>query len=317
MRLKRQANNAGRDINSPVFKLPIAEAVMSSFSPLRYPGGKGTLAPYVRELLDLNSLVGGDYVEPFAGGAGVALDLLLSGYVSTIHINDIDPCIHAFWRSAIFETERFIEKIRTVELTVDTWREAREIKRAPELHDEFSLGFAAFLLNRTNRSGILNGGPIGGLSQAGEWKLDCRFNRADLTDRIQRIGFFRSRISLSNSDANEFIVAKSRELGRRSLFYIDPPYYVKGAYLYENHYRHEDHVELASTISSIAQPWLVSYDNAPQIRNIYKSMRQEVFSIGYSARNHSMGAEVMVFSPTLLTPARVYSSLKQKKLHAA
>lgn len=290
---------------------------MSSFSPLRYPGGKGTLAPYVRELLELNSLVGGDYVEPFAGGAGVALDLLLSGYVSTIHINDIDPCIHAFWSSAIFDTERFVEQIHTVDLSVETWLEARDVKRSPSSHDEFDLGFATFLLNRTNRSGILNGGLIGGLSQEGKWKLDCRFNRADLADRIQRIGFFRSRISLSNSDANEFIVAKSTELSRRSLFYIDPPYYVKGAYLYENHYRHEDHVALAKTISDIAQPWLVSYDNTLQIRSLYKSMPQEVFSIGYSARNHNMGAEVMVFSLTLRKPAKVYSSLKQKKLYAA
>lgn len=290
---------------------------MSSFSPLRYPGGKGTLAPYVRELLEINSLVGGDYVEPFAGGAGVALDLLLSGYVSTIHINDIDPCIYAFWRSAIFDTDRFVEKIRTVDLTVEAWRAAREVKRSPEAHDDFDLGFAAFLLNRTNRSGILNGGMIGGLSQAGQWKFDCRFNRADLADRIQRIGFFRSRIALSKSDANEFIIAKSGELGPRSLFYIDPPYYVKGAYLYENHYRHEDHVALATTISAIPQPWLVSYDNAPQIRTIYRSMPQEVFSIGYSARNHGMGAEVMVFSPALQTPATVYSSLKQKRQRQA
>jgi DNA adenine methylase len=290
---------------------------MSSFSPLRYPGGKGTLAPYVRELLDLNGLAGGEYAEPFAGGAGVALDLLYSGYVSHIHINDLDPLIHAFWHAAIHETERFVERIQSVELSVETWLEAREKKRFPDLHDTFELGFAAFLMNRTNRSGILNGGLIGGLAQSGTWKLDCRFNRDELADRVQRLGFFRSCISLSKQDAAEFLVQKSAALGSRALFYIDPPYYVKGAYLYENHYSHHDHVALSKVIAEIRHPWLVTYDNAPQIRNIYRGMRQEQFDIGYSARNHGIGAEVMVFSPCLETPPRVYSSLKKRRELAA
>ncbi|MDV6226327.1 DNA adenine methylase [Nitratireductor aquimarinus] len=286
---------------------------MSNFSPLRYPGGKGTLAPYMREIIEKNDLMGGTYAEPFAGGAGIALDLLFSGYVARIEINDIDPCIHAFWHSVVYETDAMVDQIHSTDVNIENWLSAREIKRHHQNHSRLEVGFATFLLNRTNRSGILNGGVIGGLSQSGKWKLDCRYNKDELADRIRRIGFHRPRISVSKLDANQFIKKIKEEKSEKYLIYIDPPYYIKGGYLYQNHFKHDDHVNLYNNISTLDKKWIASYDNVEQIRTIYKKFKQEQFNIGYSARNHSMGTEVMIFSDKISRPNRVYSSLKQKR----
>lgn len=291
---------------------------MSHFSPLRYPGGKGKLAPYLSEIIELNALQGGHYAEPYAGGAAVALDLLFSERVRHIHINDIDPCVYAFWHSVVHETETIVRKIQETEVTVDAWLKAREVKRAPDSHSPTELGFATFLLSRTNRSGILNGGVIGGLDQTGPWKMDCRYNKEELISRIRRIGFFRSRISVMNFDAAHFLSNCSKNLPKKSFLYIDPPYYVKGAYLYENHYGHSDHVKLSKIVSKIkCHKWIVSYDNAPEISDMYQSFEQQNFSIDYTARNYASGSEIMIFSPKLRRPAAIYSSQRQLRALSA
>lgn len=282
---------------------------MANHSPLRYPGGKGKLAEYMASVLELNGAEGGHYAEPFAGGAAVALDLLFSERVRHIHINDLDWSVYAFWKAVVENGEEFVDKIMSTDITLETWQRSREIKKNASSYGVIDVGFATFFLNRTNRSGILNGGVIGGLSQEGEWKIDCRFNKTELIDRIKRIGIYSSRISVTNQDASQFLPELSRSVHKKCLIYVDPPYYVKGAYLYQNHFTHLDHVDLAEVVGAIDKhPWLVSYDNVEQIRRIYASFDQEQFSIGYSARNHGKGSEVMVFSPNLQRPGRVYTS---------
>lgn len=286
---------------------------MNRFSPLRYPGGKGKLAPYLSEVISLNNLEGGHYAEPFAGGAAVALELLFSESIWHIHINDLDTCIHAFWHSVVYETDAMIDRIRTTDVSIDAWLEAREVKRNAPAHSMLDLGFATFFLSRTNRSGILNGGVIGGLRQNGAWKIDCRFNKDDLISRIRRIGFFRSRISISNIDASIFLTQYIKNVNDKCLLYIDPPYYEKGALLYHNHYKHKDHVDLGNIVSTIdRKKWIVSYDNVIPIHDIYKCFDREIFDIDYSARKYNKGSEVMIFSPGLSHPKQVYCSAKEK-----
>lgn len=291
---------------------------MNRFSPLRYPGGKGKLAPYLSEIVSLNNLDGAHYAEPFAGGAAVALELLFSERIRHIHINDLDPCVFAFWHSVVHETDAMITRIRDVEITVDSWLEAREVKRHAAAHSQLELGFATFFLSRTNRSGILNGGVIGGLKQEGAWKIDCRFNKEELISRIRRIGFFRSRISVCNMDALNFFADYVPAIPKHSLVYIDPPYYEKGAYLYENHYVHEDHAQLSRAVSELLDlNWIVSYDNSEQISNLYTGFDQQTFSIDYTARTYAKGTELMIFSPDLRRPEKIYCSEKERKLIAA
>ncbi len=289
---------------------------MSNFSPLRYPGGKGKLAPYVETILQMNGLEGAHYAEPFAGGSAVALNLLFFERVKQIHINDLDWSVYAFWKAATDHTEELVEKILETEITVDNWRVQREIKKDISNKNIVEAAFSTFFLNRTNRSGILNGGMIGGVSQQGEWKIDCRFNKVDLVDRIRRIGLYRSRINVTNLDASVFLTDYLSEVSQKCLIYIDPPYYVKGAYLYQNHFSHQDHVSLAQKVKSIRRhKWFVSYDNVEQIRRIYSDHEQQQFNIGYSARNYEKGSEVMIFGPKLKYPEYVFTNKTEFKVY--
>ena len=287
---------------------------MSTFSPLRYPGGKAKLAKYLSEIIQLNQLSNQHYIEPFAGGAGVGLELLLCEQIKEIHINDLDRCVYAFWYSVLNHKKELCQLIRSTEINVANWIKQKEIRASSEKHDLLELGFATFFLNRTNRSGVLNAGPIGGMSQNGDWKLDCRFNKSELIERIERISFFASRISLSNRDAIEFIKECRSNAKAKSIVYLDPPYFNKGAYLYKNHFNSSDHSKLAEFTKSINQfHWVVSYDNTEEIKLLYADQIQEEFDIVYSANGYSCGKEIMIFDKRLKRPKQIYSSLKQQR----
>ena len=197
------------------------------YTPLRYPGGKQKISPFINEILLENNLIGGQYVEPYAGGAGVGIELLLRGQVSRIHLNDIDPAVYAFWHSILKETEEFCYRISRASLSIEEWRKQREILREKEDVDRFDLGYAMFYLNRCNRSGILSGGVIGGLKQNGEWKMDARFPRNDLIRRIESIARLKRFIKIRNWDAEKFIIEYLPRLPPNTLVYCDPPYYNK------------------------------------------------------------------------------------------
>ena len=273
------------------------------FSPLRYPGGKGKLVEYVKEIITTNSLQDGCYVEPYAGGAAVAIELLLLDYVSRICINDLNASVHAFWKSVLDHTDDLCELIARTPITVATWQQAKGIQTAPSRHSVLEHGFATFVLNRCNRSGVLAGGIIGGYNQQGKWKIDARFNRDELIGRIQQIARFRGRIELSRMDAVDFLKKWTRRRDKRALVYLDPPYYVKGKGLYDNFYTTDDHAVVANYVTSLnAVNWIVSYDDVPAISALYKDFRSIRYSLSYSARERYKGGEVMFFSHGLVVP---------------
>lgn len=284
-----------------------AEARPSNFyTPLRYPGGKGKLVPYLKKLLEANGLVDGVYVEPYAGGAAVAMELLLHEYVRKIYINDISDGVAAFWRSVLDDTDALCASIISAKLTMDEWRRQREIQLRAERVDDRALGFSTFYLNRTNRSGILNAGVIGGKEQLGTWKMDARFNAPDLVKRIHAIARIRNRIEFHQLDAISFIKTVTPKLPEKSLIYLDPPYYVKGSDLYLHHYQHADHVKVASKVAKLkSKNWIVSYDNAPEVQPLYSKFRNIVYGLSYSAQERYKGAEIMFFSDSLIIPAAI------------
>ncbi|TWD34181.1 DNA adenine methylase [Vibrio crassostreae] len=277
---------------------------MRFLTPLRYPGGKGKLADYVKETYRANDIQNSHYVEPYTGGGAVALDMLFSGTTEHIHINDIDPAVHSFWFSVLNHTNDLVDLIENTDVTIDEWFRQRDILRANDNDTSaLELGFSAFFLNRTNRSGILKAGVIGGKAQSGKWKLDVRFNKEDLINRIKRISLFSDQISLYNLDAVALIKELDGKIPENSLIYLDPPYYVKGQGLYRNFYTHNDHVLIKEALTqSNFKNWLVSYDNAPEIQEIYSKYPQNIYSLQYTAQKKSVGSEIMIYSKKLKTP---------------
>lgn len=278
----------------------------STASPLRYPGGKSCLLPLTSAILRMNQLERSHYVEPYAGGCGLALELLYGGYVGDIHINDIDPSIWAFWHCVLNETDALVEKVLATPVTIEEWLKQREFLRSNITSDTLALGFCAFFLNRTNRSGIIKGGGvIGGLDQSGNYKIDCRYNAESLAQRIMRVRKYSDRIHLTNLDAIEFIAQCDHDLPIETLMFVDPPYYKKGSSLYTSFYKPEDHAELSKAIIAMDRPWVVTYDNAPEIRGLYRSRRQYCFDINYSLQDKRVGTELLIASKGLKMPDAV------------
>lgn len=279
---------------------------MHHASPLRYPGGKAKLTPFFKRLLELNRLCDGHYAEAYAGGSGLALSLLYAEYVRYIHINDLDRAVYAFWHSVLNRTDDFCRLIERRPLDSKEWRRHRRVVENKKDADLFELGFAAFYLNRTSRSGIIaSGGMIGGNDQRGKWKLDARFNRAALVERVRRVASYKSRISLTRLDALDFLGAMAADLPDNSLTYLDPPYFVKGQRrLYADYYKADDHEAVAGALASFPHRWVVSYDYAPEILTLYRNYRCYVYDLYYSAQERYDGDEAVFFSPDLIAPSR-------------
>ena len=275
---------------------------MSQFvSPLRYPGGKLKVVDYVKRLLEVNDLQGGTYIEPYAGGASVALNLLYSKHAGRIKINDIDKSIYAFWHCVLNETEELCRRIMDTPVTMETWHRQHVVQLEKEKTDLLSLGFSTFFLNRTNRSGILNGGVIGGKEQTGKWKIDARYNKKDLIERIESVAEYGDRIELTSMDAVA-LIKHIRRPSEKTFCYLDPPYYVKGRDLYLNYYNDDDHRAIAKAIKKYKGKWIISYDAVPFISDLYKEYRQKEYYLSYSAGNPAKGKEIVVYSDGLVIP---------------
>lgn len=273
-------------------------------TPLRYPGGKQRLSPFINEILVSNQ-IDGHYVEPYAGGAGVAIELLLTKKVKYIHLNDSDFGIYAFWHSILNKTEEFCKLILTASLTVEEWRKRQAIVRKCDKRKKLELGFSVFYLNRCNRSGVLSAGVIGGINQTGNYKMDARFSRNDLIQRIQTIALFRDQITITNSDAEDYIENYIPKLPTNTLVYLDPPYYEKGSELYLNAYQKSDHARIANTIQkSIKHKWVLSYDGVPDILSLYSKRRHFLYDLQYNAAKVYKGKEVFVFCDKLKLPTQ-------------
>lgn len=276
---------------------------MQFYSPLRYPGGKNKLANFTSWICVKNN-INGHYVEPYAGGASVALYLLINGYVKEITINDYDKAIYAFWYSVLNHTEKLCKKIKNAEITIENWKKQKEIQQNKKSEkDLFKLGFSTLFLNRTNYSGIIDGGIIGGLKQKSEYKIDCRFNKEELIERIKLIAVHKKNIHLYKFDALNLI--KKIQTGTKSknvIFYFDPPYFLKGPSLYMNSYGSDDHKEVSKKIKRIKNArWIVSYDDVSQINFLYKDkdIKKIHYFLNHSAHKQERGKEVLFCSKNL------------------
>ena len=285
---------------------------MRSISPLRYPGGKTQVYEFVRELIELNGST--TYIEPYMGGMGIALKLILDNKVDKIMVNDYDKSIYAFWYSVLNYTDNLIHLIETTPISIEEWKNQRRIQDNKNLSkDLLALGFSTLFLNRTNRSGIIKAGVIGGLQQNGNYKLDCRFNKERIIQNIKLIASMREKIKLYNMDAEKFIrlnISKTKN----SFTFFDPPYYAKGPGLYTNFYNHEDHVSLSRTIKKHlkSKNWILTYDVVPEIFQMYNEFRNEKYYLNYSVTKPSNGIEYIFYSDMLDLPQNTINLKKAK-----
>ncbi len=272
-------------------------------SPLRYPGGKTILYDKIKKILEENNLLECTYMEPFSGGSGLALKLLMNNDVKRIVINDYDFAIYSFWHNVLFDTDKFCEDIKNINVDLNEWEKQKEIYNNQNNYSIYEIGLATFFLNRTNRSGIIKGGPIGGKNQEGKYKIDCRFNKLVLINKIKDIGKYRNRIKLFNYDVNDFIKRVVMRQKKENFFiYFDPPYIKKGPELYKNHFNYNEHTHLSENIKEklAEKNWIVTYDKNDLVYKLYKNFRTFDFNLNYSAGNNKVGNEVMILSNSLV-----------------
>lgn len=268
---------------------------MAYFSPLRYPGGKGKMYNQTVEILQHNNLIGCTYIEAFAGGANLALNLLFNGKVDNIILNDIDPAIYSVWSAILNYGPQFIDLIKNTPITI------KEREHQKNIYDSkpdnvLELGFATFYLNRTNRSGIITAGPIGGHEQTGSYLINCRFNKPQLIKRVQRIYDNRNKIQIFDFDARDFL---KLEFPKNSFFFIDPPYFEKGGKLYQNYFTIQDHKEVAEIVRELNYPWIVTYDNVDEIIKMYDFTNYQTYQLTYTVERKYIGTEIMFYRDNL------------------
>ncbi len=278
---------------------------MNHLSPLRYPGGKNKIYKEVLSIIQENNFQDKKYVEPFAGGASLALRLLYNNDVKNIHINDYDISIYALWYTILNLTDELISLINNTSITVKEWKKQKKIQINKENASLLELGFSTLFLNRTNRSGILNAGPIGGYEQKGNYSIDCRFNKIRLIKQINIIHSFKDKITISNLDAKILI---SQLNNQNTFLYLDPPYYEKGHMLYLNSFNHDDHKHLSDIIQTSKHYYIASYDNVIQILKMYQNNKIVEFNLSYSLANKKKksGKEIMIFGNNVTIPKKIF-----------
>lgn len=267
-------------------------------SPYRYPGGKGFLAGYLAH--EINEYFQDEkptFIEPYCGGAGAALHLLQQNIVSDIILNDADIRIYSAWNAMINETDRFIARIENVSVNIPEWQRCVEIIHSSTSADyNFELGFATFFINRTSRSGVILGsGPIGGYDQTGKWKIDARFNKKGLIERIRTLAKLGDKITLCNRDA----LMLCRDLDTlatpsKSFLFIDPPYVDAGGRLYMDAMSPAKHILLSEWLSSGEFPnWILTYDDHPLIRENYNKIKPYHLCVNYSLAKKRLEKELL------------------------
>ena len=271
-------------------------------TPLRYPGGKTKFYPYVKDILSCNDLLGQTYIEPFAGGAGLAIKLLLSGDVKRIVINDFDPSIYCFWRSILDSTDDFCYLIYEKDVTVDEWQRQKTIYLKQDITKRLALGFATFFLNRTNISGVINGGIIGGVNQTGTNAMTARYNKENLIAKIRNVASYKNQIDIFDLDVSEFLQPKYLRQYYRAFINFDPPYVKKGAKLYKNSFSEKDHRDLSKKISKCGRKWIVTYDVCPLVADLYSGYRYSFLDLTYSVTQSKKAQEYIYFSSNLTLP---------------
>jgi len=284
---------------------------VKDLSPLRYPGSKKRLVLYLYEIIKYNKLNPNVLVEPFVGGGNIALHFLLNGIVNKIIIADKDKLIYSFWEVLFSNPDYLIDFIKRVKIDLDTFYKYKEIARNSEYCEKERLAEACIYLNRTSFSGIMTDrvGPLGGKNQQSQYKIDCRFNKEGLIEKIKYISAFRRSVIVLSSDWRDTIQygqdwAINKKRLNRLFFYFDPPFFHKANDLYRCYFNKEEHKRFYKEIIRLNYDWVLSYDNATEIRELYSNEKYITMHIEvpYSINSHAKRIEKELIITPLALP---------------
>ena len=269
---------------------------MKLTNPLRYPGSKASFASSVGAFVTACGYTGFEIVEPFAGSASVSIDLVSSGVCSKAILIERDPLLYAFWSAVFFDTRRLCNRINKLSIDLGTWHDLRPLLaiNSPDEYELIDLAVAGLFFNRTNFSGVLHAGPIGGQQQKSVYKVNCRFNKDDLIARIRAIAKLQNRVEVIFSDALGFLETQKEAVNQNRFYYVDPPYFVQGEKLYRYSFELSQHKQLAKVLSELKAPWLLSYDRHPVIEMLYERYASSGFKFKYSSKIRKVEREFLV-----------------------
>jgi DNA adenine methylase len=283
--------------------------------PLRYPGSKACLTDYIAAIIEENFLSGCTVYEPFAGSAVISLEMVERGFAGKAVLVERDPLIYCFWNATFSHNEELCEAINNLNIDIETWGQYKSFRdiEDPKGHPVLQLGLAGLFFNRTNFSGIIGAGPIGGYKQQSEYHIDCRFNKQRLIAQIRSLAYLSEKVEVVFGDAMKFMSENESDLVDGFAFvYVDPPYYSQGKKLYRYYYNDNDHENLANFLLDKDFPWLVSYEDHPKIRSLYAKKHFQPIYVDYSAKKSRKGSELLISN--LVIPPLVYEEAHCSKI---
>jgi DNA adenine methylase len=270
---------------------PVNVSSVPQRSPFRYPGGKTWLVPLFRRWMMSLPKEPAVLVEPFAGGGITSLTAAFEHLADRVIMVELDAQIASVWKTILGgDAEWLAKRILSFELTVESAK--AELTKAPKTQREFA--FQTILKNRTAHGGILAQGA--GVLKNGEngKGILSRWYPQTIAKRITNIGHVASRIEFIHGDA--FVELARFQNDRDAVFFIDPPYTAGGKSAGSRLYTHSevDHDRLFALCEELHGDFLMTYDNAEEVRALAERHGFETKPVAMKNTHHAEMNELLI-----------------------
>lgn len=261
-------------------------------SPLRYPGGKQRAIGQIAKLFPKNAI---EYREPMVGGGSVYFHARTNSFAKKYWINDKFTELVSFWKSVQNE-KTCLQLLAELEELRSSFNSAEEIKdyflsaRKEESHDQYRQAFLFFFFNRVTFSGTTR---AGGFSAAASTR---RFTASSI-ERLAPMPQALEGTQITNLGFEEVI----SEPGEDVFIFLDPPYFTATRLYGHGGSLHQfDHELLADCLKNSKHRFLITYDDCPEIRELYSWANIQSWSLQYGMNNCNLkhtskvGSEVFI-----------------------
>lgn len=270
---------------------PVNIASVPQRSPFRYPGGKTWFVPAFRQWMQSLNKKPEVLVEPFAGGATIALTAVCEGWTDHAVLIELDPDVAAVWQVITSgDAPLLAEKILSFDLSLDSVKSELSHVAKDTLH----LAFQTVLRNRTFHGGILAAGA--GLIKSGEAGkgISSRWYPQTLAKRFLALHVVRQRLTVLCSDALQSAQGYQRD--SKCVFFIDPPYTAGGKKAGRRLYSFFDldHSELFRFCANIAGDFVMTYDNAAEVVALADEQKFQTRLIPMKNTHHAAMTELVI-----------------------